>query len=58
MNNQGLLLNERASLNRPSWSSESSTGMFNAHRHLHVSRMGHPVKLDHFVKTKGLNNDR
>jgi len=49
-----LKLNERASLSRPGWTSEQSTGMFHAYRHLHVSRKDEPVVVDHFVKSKGM----
>lgn len=52
--NQELMTNEKASLNRPAWTSDSKTGMFHAYRHLHISRKGEPVKVDHFTKTKGL----
>ena len=33
-------LNERASLTRPAWTSEQSTGMFNAHAHKHSMERG------------------
>ncbi len=36
---QPIKLNEKMSLNRPVWTSESKTGMWDAHKHLHVSRM-------------------
>lgn len=49
-----LMINEKASLNRPAWTSESKTGMWNAHRHLHISRKGEPIKIDHFVRSRGL----
>lgn len=32
--------NERASLNRPAWTSEQSTGLFNAHAHKHSTERG------------------
>jgi len=44
-------LNERASLNRPSWTSEQSTGMFNAHRHKHaVERGKFKLGIDYWTK--------
>ena len=52
--NEGLMLNEKASLNRPAWTSESKTGMWHAYRHQHISRKDEPVRIDHYVKTRGL----
>lgn len=49
-----LLINEKASLNRPSWTSEQSTGIWHAYRHLHISRKNEPVRVDYYVKTRGL----
>ena len=49
-----LLINEKASLNRPAWTSESNTGMWHTYRHLHISRKDEPVKIDHFVRSGGL----
>jgi len=51
---QKLLINERASLSRLSWTSESKTGMWNAYKHLHIARKDEPVVADYFVDTKGL----
>lgn len=51
---QPIKLNEKMSLNRPVWTSESKTGMWDAHKHLHVSRMGFLMLRNFFVKTKGL----
>lgn len=53
--NQRIMLNERASLNRPAWSSESSTGNFEAHKHLHISRRDYPAGIveDYYTKSKG-----
>lgn len=50
---EAIKIDERASLNRPAWTSESKTGMFHAYRHLHVAKKDHPIVEDHFVKTKG-----
>lgn len=49
-----IKLNERASLNRPAWSSESSTGLWNAYRHLHTMRGREPIVKNYFDKTRGL----
>jgi hypothetical protein len=54
MDKERMLSNEKASLNRPAWTSESKTGMFNAHRHLHISRKDEPVVVDHFIESRGL----
>ena len=37
-----ILFNQResASLNRPAWTSEQSTGMFNAYKHKHTVERG------------------
>jgi len=50
-----ILLNERASLNRPAWSSEQKTGLFEAYKHLHISRRDFPAGIvkDYYVKSKG-----
>lgn len=49
-----IKLNERASLNRPSWTSESSTGMWQAFRHLHLGRRNVPIVRNFFDKARGL----
>jgi len=51
--NQQIKLNERASLNRPAWTSESSTGLWDAYRHLHVGTKDRSVVKDYFDKSKG-----
>jgi hypothetical protein len=55
--NTELLTNEKASLNRPAWTSTVETGMWHAYRHLHIpdfTNKGEPVKIDHYTKVKGL----
>ena len=49
-------LNERASLDRPAWTSEQKTGMFEAYKHLHSVhwRRDDCIVRDYFVKSKGL----
>lgn len=49
-----IKLNEKASLNRPAWTSESKTGMFHAYRHLHIGRKDQPIVVEHFIKSKGV----
>ena len=49
-----IKLNERASLDRPAWTSEPSTGLLEAYKHLHVDRKDQPIIKDYFVKSKGL----
>lgn len=46
--------NERASLNRPAWTSEPSTGGLEAFRHLHIGRKDAPIVKNYFDKSKGL----
>ena len=49
-----IKLNEQASLNRPAWSSESSTGLWDAYRHLHIGRKSEPIIKNFFDKSRGL----
>lgn len=51
---EGIKLNERASLNRPSWTSEPSTGGLQAFENLHIGRKDVPIIKGYFIKTKGL----
>ena len=53
MNKPQIGLNERASLDRPAWTSEPSTGGMEAYKHLHVGskRVGdQPVKKNYFER--------
>lgn len=54
MKNEIRLANERASLNRPAWTSEAKTGMFKAYNHMHVGRKDQPIVIDHFRWSKGV----
>lgn len=54
MYREQIRLNERASLDRPSWTSEPSTGGLEAFRHLHINKKGVPIIKGHFDKLKGL----
>ncbi len=48
-----VLLNERASADRPAWTSEQKTGMFNAHRHKHTIVNGRfRLLLDYYKQRK------
>lgn len=43
--------NERASLNRPSWTSTQATGIFNAHAHKHfVERGRFKLSVDYWTR--------
>lgn len=46
--------NRRLSLNRPAWTSDESTGNFEAFRHLHINKRNVPIIRNYFDKTKGL----
>jgi len=35
-----FMMHESASMNRPAWTSESNTGMFEAHKHKHSVERG------------------
>lgn len=54
MNQQQVIqINERASLDRPAWSSMVSTGLFEAYKHLHVGmkkRGDAPVRRGFFER--------
>lgn len=49
-----IKLNERASLNRPAWSSMKSIGLWDAYRHLHIGKRDMPVVKNYFNKSRGL----
>lgn len=49
-----IKLNERASLNRPAWTSEPLTGGLQAFRHLHIGKKDAPIVRNYFDKTRGL----
>jgi hypothetical protein len=49
-----LELNEKESLNRPAWTSETSTGNLTSFNHKHTVYQGHFVLVDdHYKKTNG-----
>lgn len=52
--NQRIRLNERASLNRPAWSSMELTGLWRAFRHLHIGTKDRPIVKNYFDKSKGM----
>ena len=44
---------ESKSLDRPAWTSEQSTGMFEAYKHLHIVRKGKfELVKNYFAKSK------
>ena len=44
-------LNERASLNRPAWTSTQATGLFNAHAHKHSMERGRfKLSVDYWTR--------
>jgi len=49
-----IRLNERASLDRPAWTSSPSTGGLQAFRHLHKGLKDRPVIKNYFDKSKGM----
>lgn len=55
MNKPIVLANERASLNRPAWTSEQKTGMFEAYNHLHNVHWKRDdcVVRDYYKRSKG-----
>jgi hypothetical protein len=49
----GITLDYKASLNRPAWTSEQSTGMFQAYKHKHTShRPNKPIIKDYYNDKK------
>lgn len=48
-----IKFNERASLDRPAWTSEQETGMFRAYRHKHTIIRGRFVLLRDYYAKKG-----
>lgn len=56
MNQQPVVFgNEKASLNRPAWSSEQSTGNFEAYKHYHGGR-GKAVVVKNYYKKTTIRN--
>jgi hypothetical protein len=47
-----LTLDEKASLNRPAWTSEQLTGMFEAYKHKHTNHRGKPIVKDYIWSVK------
>lgn len=45
-----LTFHERASLDRPAWTSEQSTGNWKAYKHKHVSRKDKPILKNYYCK--------
>jgi len=46
-----ITINERASLDRPAWTSEQKTGMFNAYKHKHsIIRGQFRLQKDYYEK--------
>ena len=53
-----MLVKLKSSVERPAWSSESSTGMFNAHKHRHRASADGPVQAHYYGHTCGFQNRR
>ncbi len=50
-----VLLNERASADRPAWTSCQKTGMFDAHKHKHTIVNGRFRLLKDYYKHRKIN---
>jgi hypothetical protein len=54
-----IVLREIASLSRPAWTSDQSTGMFEAYRHKHTNhplRKNEPIIRDYYLINRGLGS--